>query len=755
MPLPLIIGGAVIAAAGAKVYKDTKEIEELNRRAEGEKREGDRYREKGEKLGKELKELGRRGQQLLGEGIEKGVLYLTEQIEELGRYGDLSIILETPNLRRKYLKFLMEEAQNLHLYQLGWGDIELLFQAVEEIGGRYHHHQIEELSISQRNVEEADVEAVASMFAHGIMSAGFGGAAALVGFEFLAATGVGAVILAPLVVINSSEKVDEARRNLERAREYREKAELNYYELEGKKRYLTGLVEIGEIFAGTIEQIIEIDQKIVARVPESPDLFDPNLGKHIITLAYLGKILKFNPLEGVGDLGELTDSTLQQWREERRRFRELKRELEELERAPVADVKRGRMLATAKELFFQTLQRRGVPVIEELKGVLEGEHRKLGELSLGEIFKKVQSKEYLNQLGERVGEGISRGVKVGRVESSPLKPEELIPGKVPVESSSKEEIVKGLLEILFRHLKKIFENREQKSFVEQVGELFREIFQFLRDLIKEKAVGSLVNYLLKLFREKILKAFEGFKNFLKILGRAFDGIREVWARYRQGEIGLGEFLKLSLRQVVFALSEEIGLIIEKGVANQVKVPGVGESVGVIIGSGVGALTSAFYQEVIEKYLFFLGQMSDETMEMLARHEQRDLAIERAIGELTARREEWEGEFNRRRWEIESQLTDNLEMLLNPELALQQFEEHFKRVGEVFGVEFEEEKVPELAQTLHQEVVTAGEVLKEREVALRRLKGELEQLIAQGASTGEIIKKSLEIDQLERELRGEG
>jgi hypothetical protein len=66
MPLPLIIGGAVIAAAGAKVYKDTKEIEELNRRAEGEKREGDRYREKGEKLGKELKELGRRGQQLLG-----------------------------------------------------------------------------------------------------------------------------------------------------------------------------------------------------------------------------------------------------------------------------------------------------------------------------------------------------------------------------------------------------------------------------------------------------------------------------------------------------------------------------------------------------------------------------------------------------------------------------------------------------------------------------------------------------------------
>jgi len=351
--LPLLAIGAGLLMAG-KVASDMSEAKKISQKAQEFADIGNRYLEEVKKIQGEIEKLIKNSAKNVQKAKQKGLECL---IKNFLYFKDIDIKNDKFNLLKIQIQNDIEQ------YNLSISIDEVInfnsniSKLTEKLG-----MNISEFKINQKQlVDDVGVETSAALIAHGTLAAGIGGVSALIGAEFVMATGIGALVLAPFVLSVSSDKVKEAEEAYLKAEEFQEQALIEKEKWEGYETYINMFRSISFFYKSFIKKIIEVSdfwcEKYLIELKKIMDTdkiiqINPEIiAKNIITLAYLNKFIQYeyatkedidiqkirmglNPFsddwDKIGELDLLIEWVKNKGEEEQIKFIELETEIEKI-----------------------------------------------------------------------------------------------------------------------------------------------------------------------------------------------------------------------------------------------------------------------------------------------------------------------------------------------------------------------------------------------------------------------------------------
>jgi len=322
MPLPFIIGGAILAA-GAKVASDMSDVKKYMRWAEEDKEEGEEYLDDAKSAKNSAEYYIEKAQETIKIAKEDGLKCLTKNYIPFQH-----INLEDP----KYTHYKREIVKTINKYHL---DISLqdviemkksTDDLIKKLGINVNTHTVNQ----NANIDSIAEETIANMITHGVVSAGIGGAAVLLGAEFLMATGVGAILVAPIALAVSSDKVKEAKAQWYKASEFRDKAKLEYEKWKGFKESIYKFYDLAIFYEDTMNKFIDLSNSFVKQYKYNNHTY--LVAKNLITLAMLNSFIKKEfGKNNIGGFNALFQSIKEHILEEQREFAKIEQEIERIE----------------------------------------------------------------------------------------------------------------------------------------------------------------------------------------------------------------------------------------------------------------------------------------------------------------------------------------------------------------------------------------------------------------------------------------
>jgi hypothetical protein len=299
--LPLLVVGAGLVVGG-KIMSDMSEAKKLSEEAQKIADEGNSYLEEAEEYQKNIERNLREIQSNLKETKLNGFktllnnyIYFKDLDLSLGKY-------------EKYKKSLEEEISKNGL-SITLNDIFSLNKDIKTITHNLGIN-LEKFAFNQNElVDDVGIETFAGITTHGIMAAGVGGIAALAGMEFLTATGVGAILLAPIMLSVSGDKLDEAKKAKLKAEQFRDEARVEKEKWEFLDSTISMFWLAVDTYCRFIDETVNISNHWIEKYKLNPNDRIAII-KNLITLAYLNKFLSKYPSitsEEMGDFDRLIE----------------------------------------------------------------------------------------------------------------------------------------------------------------------------------------------------------------------------------------------------------------------------------------------------------------------------------------------------------------------------------------------------------------------------------------------------------------
>jgi hypothetical protein len=309
--LPLLAVGAGLVVGG-KIMSDMSEAKRLSEEAQKIADEGNSYLEEAEEYQKNIERNLREIQSNLKETKLNGFktlltnyIYFKDLDLSLGKY-------------EKYKKSLEEEISKNGL-SITLNDILFLNKDIKTITHNLGIN-LEKFAFNQNElVDDVGIETFAGMTAHGIMAAGVGGIAALAGMEFLTATGVGAILLAPIMLSVSGDKLDDAKKAKLKAEQFRDEARVEKEKWKSLDSTISMVWLAVDTYCKFIDKTVNISNHWIEKYKSNSNDRIAII-KNLITLAYLNKFLSKYPSitsEEMGDFDRLIewakDNAINEW----------------------------------------------------------------------------------------------------------------------------------------------------------------------------------------------------------------------------------------------------------------------------------------------------------------------------------------------------------------------------------------------------------------------------------------------------------
>ncbi len=331
MPLPLIVAGIAGLAMAGKVASDMDEAKKYANWAKEEADEGNEYLEKAKEYQEDIEYYIDSASRIVRSAKENGIKIL---IKNFVHFKDIDLKNDKYSL---LIKQIEDDIRRYNL-EISMDDIFSINANIRTIANKLGIN-ISKFETSKELVEDVGIETAAGLMTHGILAAGIGGVGALLGAEFVMATGVGAIVLAPVVLAVSSDKVKEAKNAYYEAKDFKNEALAEKEKWRGILEYIYMFHDVASYYDDFLSSTVDVSnfwlKKYLTELKEletvdnvisnSPAI----VAKNIITLAYLNKFVQYEYISNreAGDLDNLIDWIKWNAEDEMDKFNKLEREI--------------------------------------------------------------------------------------------------------------------------------------------------------------------------------------------------------------------------------------------------------------------------------------------------------------------------------------------------------------------------------------------------------------------------------------------
>jgi len=331
MAIPLIVAGLAGLAMAGKVASDMDEAKKYANWAKEEADEGNEYLEKAKEYQEDIEYYIDSASRIVRSAKENGIEILIKNFVHFkdidlrdNKYDSLTKQIEN-DIKRYNLKISMNDVFNINAN-------------IRAIANKLGIN-ISKFETSKELVEDVGIETAAGLMAHGTLAAGIGGVGALLGAEFVMATGVGAIVLAPFVLAVSSDKVKEAENAYYEAKDFKNKAKAEKEKWRGILEYIYMFYDVARYYDSFISNTVDVSnfwlKKYLNKLKElqtAENVVSSELSivaKNIITLAYLNKFIQYEYISNsqAGDLDRLINWIKWNADDEMDKFNKLEREI--------------------------------------------------------------------------------------------------------------------------------------------------------------------------------------------------------------------------------------------------------------------------------------------------------------------------------------------------------------------------------------------------------------------------------------------
>jgi len=250
----------------------------------------------------------------------------------------------------------------------------------------------------------------------------------------------------------------------------------------------------------------------------------------------------------------------------------------------------------------------------------------------------------------------------------------------------KSLIISQMIQIFLKKVKEIY-NDDTKNYIEAIKEIFLELKNFIKEVWGKELGKSFVDVILQLIKSKLLTWFKKAENIAKIFINNLEEFVSLLKDFILGKLTLKDFIKLTMRTIVYTLLVMIGYILEETIAEFISIPIISEIISIILSVGIVSLATVFYSEYIEKAVFgFKNIFKDKELLILKqKNEDIKLLIENKLPIILNEREKNKIEFQEKLTALENKVNQSFEKLKDESLSVDEFEKEFENLGSVLGI----------------------------------------------------------------------
>ena len=250
----------------------------------------------------------------------------------------------------------------------------------------------------------------------------------------------------------------------------------------------------------------------------------------------------------------------------------------------------------------------------------------------------------------------------------------------------KNLIVAKMIQIFLKKVKEIY-NDDSKNYIEAIKEIFIELKDFVKEIWDKELGKSFVDVILQLIKSKLLDWFKKAENIARLFVNNLEEFISLLKDLFLGKLTLKEFLKLSLRTIVYTLLAMVGLVLEEAIAEFISIPVIGEIIAIVLSIGIVSLATVFYSEYFEKAIFGFRTLFEDKELLILRQQNEEIKqlIENKLPLILEQREKNKIEFQEKLTNLENKANNSFEKLKDESLSVEEFEKEFENLGSILGI----------------------------------------------------------------------